>query len=295
MEWTRSSAVVDELKPQFCVYGIPAEVISDNGPQYSSHEFQQFAKEYGFKHTTSSPHFLRANGEAVRAIQTIKNLWRRGNDKYLALLHYRTTPLPNIELSPAQLLMGCPLRNDLPVMESLLQPANNSPQRISKYLMKTKVIKEDQKKYHDKHASKELKELQPGAKVRLEPWTYSKEWKPATLVRHHHTPRSYVVQTEDGRNYRRNRQHLRVCPALGSDSDDQTIAPAVDKEMSSPENADSLSVGPDQFTASLTVNPDPLPLPLPEKFSPPGTPAEITSSYVTRSGRLVVKPKRFGW
>jgi hypothetical protein len=132
--------------------------------------------------------------------------------------------------------MGRRLRNDLPVMESLLQPANNSPQRISKYLMKTK---EDQKKYHDKHASKELKELQPGAKVLLEPWTYSKEWKPATVVSHHHTPRSYVVQTENGRKYRRNRQHLRVCPALGSDSDDQTIAPAVDKEMSSPEKCRS--------------------------------------------------------
>ena len=190
MESTRSSAVVDELKRQFCVHGIPAEVISDNGPQYSSREFQEFAKEYGFKHTTSSPHFPRANGEAERAIQTIKNLWRKGNDKYLALLHNRTTPLPTIELSPAQLVMGCRLRNDQPVMESLLQPANNSPQCISKYLMKTK---EEKKKYHDKNASKKLKELQPGAKVRLEPWTYSKEWKPATVVRHHHTPRSYIA------------------------------------------------------------------------------------------------------
>ena len=55
MESTRSSAVIDELKRQFCVHGIPAEVISDNGPQYSSRELQEFAKEYGFKHTTSSP------------------------------------------------------------------------------------------------------------------------------------------------------------------------------------------------------------------------------------------------
>lgn len=32
-------------------------------------------------------------------------------------------------------------------------------------------IKEDQTKYHDKHVSQELKELQPGINVRLEPWT----------------------------------------------------------------------------------------------------------------------------
>jgi hypothetical protein len=86
--------------------------------------------------------------------------------------------------------MGRRFRNDLPVMEILLQSVKNSPQRISKYLMK---IKEEKNKYHDKHASKKLKELQPGAKVRLEPWTYSKEWKPETVVSYHHKPRSYIA------------------------------------------------------------------------------------------------------
>ena len=47
----------------------------------------------------------------------------------------------------------------------------------------------------------------------MQPETDSKPWRAATVLRHQHTPRSYVVQSEDGRNYRRNRQHLRVCPA----------------------------------------------------------------------------------
>ena len=72
MESIRSGAVVQELKRQFGVHGIPAEVISDNGPQYTSREFQEFKKEYGFKHTTSSPHFPKANGEVERVIQTVK-------------------------------------------------------------------------------------------------------------------------------------------------------------------------------------------------------------------------------
>ena len=108
--------------------------------------------------------------------------------------------------------MGRRLRNGLPMMDSLLQPANVNQKDVSKYLTK---MKEDQKKHHDRHASSELKELQPGMKVRMQPWTDFREWKPATVVRHHHTPRSYVVQADDGRNYRRNRQHLRVCPAPG--------------------------------------------------------------------------------
>jgi len=107
--------------------------------------------------------------------------------------------------------MGRRLRNGLPMMDSLLQLASVSQKDVSKYLNK---IKEDQKK-HDRHANSELKKLQPGTKVRMQPFTDSREWKPATVVRYHHTPRSYVVQADDGRNYRRNRQHRRVCPAPG--------------------------------------------------------------------------------
>ena len=35
-----------------------------------------------------------------------KNLWWKNNDRHLALLNYWMTPLPGIELLPAQLLMG---------------------------------------------------------------------------------------------------------------------------------------------------------------------------------------------
>ena len=106
-------------------------MVSDNGPQFSSFEFQEFAKDYGFKHTTTSPHHPKANGKVERAVQTVKTLWRKNDDKHLALLDYRTTPLPGIDLSPAQLLMDRPLRNKLPIMESVLQPGSNKIGRAS--------------------------------------------------------------------------------------------------------------------------------------------------------------------
>ena len=61
-------------------------------PQFSSFEFQEFAKDYSFKHTTTSPHCPKANGEVERAVQTVKRLWRKNDDKHLALLvaHKRT-------------------------------------------------------------------------------------------------------------------------------------------------------------------------------------------------------------
>ena len=113
IEPLRSSVVVEELKRKFGVHGIPAEVVPDNGPQFSNSEFQEFAKAYGFKHATSSPHYMKANGEVERTVHTLKTLWRRNSDKYRVLLDYRTTPIPDIELSLPQLLMKRRLRNIL--------------------------------------------------------------------------------------------------------------------------------------------------------------------------------------
>ena len=52
---TKLHEVVRALKSIFARHGIPEEVRSDNGPQYASAELTHFAKEWGFKHTTSSP------------------------------------------------------------------------------------------------------------------------------------------------------------------------------------------------------------------------------------------------
>ena len=50
-----SSNIICHLKSQFARYGIPDELISDNGPQYACSAFNDFSRSYGFVHTTSSP------------------------------------------------------------------------------------------------------------------------------------------------------------------------------------------------------------------------------------------------
>lgn len=85
--------IIVHTKSIFARRGIPQEVISDNSPQYSSAEYANFAKTYGFEHKTSSPHYPQCNGEAERAVQTMKGLLKKASDPYLALLAYCTTPL----------------------------------------------------------------------------------------------------------------------------------------------------------------------------------------------------------
>ena len=52
-----ATEVINHLKSFFARHGIPETLISDNGPQYASQEFKEFAREYEFRHTTSSPYF----------------------------------------------------------------------------------------------------------------------------------------------------------------------------------------------------------------------------------------------
>ena len=92
---TTAVSVISHLKSIFARHGIPEVVVSDNGPQYSSAVFEEFSKEYEFDHVTSSPKYPQANGEAERAVKTIKQLLEKNSDPYLALLVYRSTPLEN--------------------------------------------------------------------------------------------------------------------------------------------------------------------------------------------------------
>lgn len=123
---TTSRQVVTDLKSMFARHGIPDEVMSDNGPQFSSAEFRTFTESWEFVHTTSSPGYPQSNGQSERAIQTVKNLLKKAqesqSDPYIALLEYRNSPLEGVKLSPAQLLMGRRLKTKLPTSAQLLKP-----------------------------------------------------------------------------------------------------------------------------------------------------------------------------
>lgn len=80
-------------------------VVSDNRPQFSSEQFRQFATEFQFTPITSSPRYPQANGEAERAVWTIKDLRKKDRGCNRALLVYGATPLEH-GLSPAQLTTG---------------------------------------------------------------------------------------------------------------------------------------------------------------------------------------------
>ena len=104
-----TSEIIRALKAIFARNGIPEMALSDNGPPYDSQEYSHFAREWGFQIAPSSAMYAQSNGEAERAVQTVKNILKKEKDKEIALLVYRSTPLSN-GYSPAELLMGLRLR-----------------------------------------------------------------------------------------------------------------------------------------------------------------------------------------
>ena len=172
------------------------DVSSNCGSHYASKEFGRFAESYNFEHVLVSPKYSKANGEAKAALKTVKSLWRKNKDKHKALLDYRPTPIPDIGLSPSQLCMGRRLRTTLPTAKSLLKSEAHNSQAIKRRM---REAKDKQEHYHDQRSAKDLPPLKPDDHVRIKPNQGSKEWKAATVVEQHTSPRSYRVDNRERR------------------------------------------------------------------------------------------------
>ena len=197
--------IIQKFKSIFARHGIPDELVSDNMP-FASHDMIQFAQDWNFSLTTSSPTYAQSNGQSERFVQTIKQIMRKaleaGTDIHIALLQYRDSPVAGTTYSPAQLLMSRRLRSNLPIARSRLTP--QVPGDAHKQLMGER---NRFKTYYDR-GTQPLKPLSEGDNVRI---ARGRKWMPAVLHRKHDAPRSYVVLTPDGHKLRRNRKHLQKC------------------------------------------------------------------------------------
>ncbi|XP_078352985.1 uncharacterized protein LOC144637776 [Oculina patagonica] len=200
---TKSSEVIRALKSIFARHGTPEQVHSDNGPQFDSAEFSYFAKEWGFKHTTSSPRFPQSNGEVERGVRTVKNLLTKEKDPTKGLLAYRSTPL-RCKFSPAQLLMGRQIRNSVPAFHTQLNPQWPDLENLRARESISKLKQE--KVFNSRHKAKPLPPIGPGTEVFVKDLQ-----RPGKVIEAASTPRSYQVETPTS-TIRRNRVHLTPLP-----------------------------------------------------------------------------------
>ena len=184
------------MRSIFARYGLPNQVVNDNGPPFQSAEYEEFLQQNGIQRILVSPYHPSSNGLAERFVQTFKYaLESSASDPscslqqriYNFLLSYRSTPHATIGSSPAKLFLQRELRTWLSLVKSDVT---------------SHVIRQQgkMKMHHGKHAK--FREMAVGDTVLARDHLSSQKWQPGT-VRQHSSPHSYQVQLDDGRIWRR--------------------------------------------------------------------------------------------
>lgn len=248
MTSTTTASVIKTMKAHFARNGIPSVIVSDNGPQYVSDEFQRFAAKWDIEHQTSAPGHQSANGRAEAAVKAAKLMFTKckksQTDPHLALLEIRNTPTQGVGSSPAQRLLNRRTRTLLPTTTTLLAP------RAEEYLRKDRVRISEQKEKQGKNynrTAKDLPILEEGDIVRMKPFRPGqKAWEKA-VVQRRLDERSYEVDTPAG-TYRRNRVHLRRTHEDATNP--QTQEPATE---TTPEPSEPADQSPEMSDATVTT------------------------------------------
>ena len=235
---TISATVIRKAKTVIARYGIPTEVISDNGPQFSSEEYRDFSEKWNFKHITSSPLYPESNGFAERNIQTAKKLLKKcekdGSDPYLAMLEYRNTPIHPDMGSPAQLLQSRRLRSILPVSNDLLKPEIQIDVK-----RKLRKHQERVRNQYDQHKRSSHK-LKKGDQIRFQK-TKNECFKRGEIIEELEQPRSYTVRDQDGNQYRRTRSYFSRKPIEVEPQEQEGKIPTTNQETKEQDKKDDTS------------------------------------------------------
>ena len=71
---TGANALVRLLRSYLATFGVPEEISSDGGPEFTAFVTQEFMRKWDIKHCVSSVYFPQSNGRAEVAVQAAKRL-----------------------------------------------------------------------------------------------------------------------------------------------------------------------------------------------------------------------------
>ena len=107
-----TSEIIPVLHKVWSMFGIPSDLKTDNGPTFTSIEFENMCKFFGIRHRLITPYWPRANGEAERFIRNLNKVmrnsavnntpWRKELNMFLGA--YRATPHSSTGVAPANLI-----------------------------------------------------------------------------------------------------------------------------------------------------------------------------------------------
>ncbi|ORD93107.1 POL, partial [Enterospora canceri] len=145
---THARVVLKALLNFFTHFGLPPEIQSDRGTNFTSKLFNKTMTEWGIKHFLSSAYHPQSQGALERHHQTLKTMLRafcleREKDWDEAvpyvLFAVREAPTESLGFSPNQLVFGHRVRGPLDlVREAWCAPHSDRPESLLKSVLRTR-------------------------------------------------------------------------------------------------------------------------------------------------------------
>lgn len=238
---TTSDKIIAICRKLFAAYGLPNQLVSDNGPQFVSHEFETFLKLNGVKHLKSAPYHPATNGEAERFIQTFKKSMKASVHDGLTLQHrlqnfllsYRSTPHATTKQSPAELFLKRSIRTRFDILrpDTAQMVADKQLSQVSNY--------------------KSLRQFAVGDSVLIRNYSSDRpKWTRGKVIKRL-GPLNYLVKFPDGNTCKRHVDQLLHCASSDSEVDSNST---IDMELEFPTSSSS-SVDTASDTTRETVPP----------------------------------------
>ena len=196
MKTTTADSTINATRNIFARYGLPTQVVRDNGPPFQFAEHEEFLRQNGIQKILASPYHPSSNGLAERFVQTFKYAMESSADDPASsiqrriqnfLISYRSTPHATTGSSPAKLFLQRELRTRL----SPVTPDIGSRVASQKDKMKSN---------HDKFAK--YREIVLGDSVLARDHLSGQKWQAGTVVQQT-SPTSFQLQLNNGQNLRR--------------------------------------------------------------------------------------------
>ncbi|KAL5516825.1 hypothetical protein EMCRGX_G002246 [Ephydatia muelleri] len=200
--------IAEELIKLFSRVGVPKEILTDQGSNFTSQLLAELYRLLGVKGIRTSPYHPQTDGLVERFNQTLKGMLRK------------TVPQSSTGFSPFELLYGRDVRGPLDILRETWEASSKSDETVVSYVLETQrrlkemadiagenmlESQEEQKRWYDRRAR--LREFERGDPVLvLLPTTTDKlmaQWQGPYQVLAREGKVTYLVDMHDRKKRRR--------------------------------------------------------------------------------------------